>query len=56
MKAYYKGIFKIHEVEIVAAEKFNFAFSYIPSYYYKYLIRFKKGKLKYVHEDKIIFG
>lgn len=54
-KAYYKGWFKIYEVEILAAEKWRvFTITYATEVYYKYLIKFKNGKLKLVHENKLI--
>lgn len=51
-KAYYHGIFKIHEIEIIAKQRF-FSVS-LERNYYRYLIRFKNGKLKYIHENHII--
>lgn len=54
-KAYYKGWFKMQEVEIVAVDKCrNYTGSY-KEVFYKYIIKLKNGKLKYVHENKIIF-
>lgn len=54
--AYYKGLFKVEEVEILAKEKTIIAFSYEPMFEYEYLIRFKNGKLKFVKSNKIFFG
>ena len=54
-KAYYKGLFKIEEVDIIAEEKAMIAFSCEPIFEYEYLIRFKSGKLKFVKRNKIFF-
>lgn len=54
-KAYYKGWFKIHEVEVITAEKWRDWISpYDSNVYYKYLIKFKNGRLKLVHQNKLI--
>lgn len=49
IKAYYRGIFKIHEVELITKELEYDEFLERRVNYY--LIRFKNGKLKYVHEE-----
>lgn len=55
-KAFYKGLFFIKEVEIVTRERYaSMTMTYSPVFFYKYLIKFKNGRLKYVHEDKLIF-
>lgn len=46
MKAYYKGLFTIKEVEIMAIKDLVEETHYI--------IKFKNGKLKYVNFDRII--
>lgn len=55
-KAYYKGWFKLHEVEIIKTEKWrNFSFcSNNIDVFYKYIIKFKSGRLKLVHENKLV--
>lgn len=55
MKAYYKGLFKIKEVEVIAQEKYIDYFYIEPSFSYMYLIRFKNGRMKLVKSEKIIF-
>lgn len=52
--AYYKGLFKIHHVRILARERFITYGGYSPKFFYKYLIQLDNGKIKYVHEDKLI--
>lgn len=54
-KAYYKGLFKVEEVEILAEQEIVVAFSDTSLYDYEYLIRFKSGKTKFVKENKLSF-
>lgn len=52
--AFYMGLFKIYEVEIIASEKCFDSYLSEPTFTYKYLIKFQSGKLKYVKSDRVI--
>lgn len=54
-KAYYKGLFKVEEVEILAEQEIVVEFSGVPLYDYEYLVRFKNGKVKFARENRISF-
>ena len=54
MKAYYKGLFKIHEVEIIGKQRYIGMYVTEPWVSYKYLVKFKSGKIKLVKDEKII--
>lgn len=55
MKAFYNGLFGIKEVEVITEEKYIDCSCIYPSFSYKYLIRFKNGRMKLVKSEKIIF-
>lgn len=55
MKAFYNGLFGIKEVEIITKEKYIEYGCICTSFSYKYLIKFKSGRMKLVKSEKIIF-
>lgn len=53
---FYKGWFgRLHQVEIIIKEKWR-GYNYCgqPFTFYKYVIKFKSGRTKYVEENKLI--
>ena len=54
-KAYYRGLFKIYDVKILAKESLCNLKTDYPSFYYMYLIEFDNGKRKYVSSERLVF-
>ena len=52
---YYKGLFKIQEVKILATDAIPDMNFDTPHFKYRHLIRFNDGKMKYVSSKRLIF-